>query len=70
MTIKELLHCGKHFRAFYYICGSRLIATFCGKLLHLCEGVTTFVGVMEYTLSHHNSNPTFAEIKCKNGKRP
>ena len=26
-----------------------------------------FVGVMEYTLSHHNSNPTFAEIKCMDG---
>ena len=36
----------------------------CGKLLHLWEGVTTLVGVMEYTLSLHNSNSTFAEIEC------
>ena len=35
---------GSIFWSFYY--------TFVGKLLHLREGVTTFVGVMEYTLSH------------------
>ena len=35
----------------------------------LWEKIATFVSVMEYTLSHHISNRTFAEIKCMDVKR-
>ena len=49
-------------KSFYYICG-RSIATFVGNYYILWEGDYCICeSVMEYTLSHHNSNPNI----CRN----